>query len=775
MTQEFEILYQLVFLGTALSLVLLERVRTLQRQRVQIARRWTSNIGLFIIGTVVDTLVLPVGIYTFALHQAPGFVSRLGLSFAVELLLTFLVLDLWRYWEHRFFHRIPWLWRVHLVHHSDTQIDVTTSERHHPLEYILGTVVMIALIAALGLPAAAVGVYLLVATAVALYSHANLRLEPSLDRLLRSVVVTPSQHAVHHSNLQPETDSNYGSVLTVWDRLFGTYVDPEDARIPRFGLDYFRRPGDARLLHVLQQPFRFRKGIVDSVETEATPPSKAAEARAPMSARSKEAILGGIAGGILVCVAMWPTLLEMTTVWRTHEAYQYAWLVLPMVVYLLGWHHRSTGVLIRPRPDLTGIWVVIVAAGCWGAASLTNIDVGRHFALVLALQGVAMSSLGWKSYWKLFPTFGLLFLMVPSGDLLEIPLRLLTVKAIELFAVVAHLPHSVEGFVIFIGTNRYIVIDECSGLAFVTLGAFLGYSFGCLLYRSFLKIAALAVFGALLGIVSNVVRVNAIVLIDWMRGSQMELTAHGTIQWMALFATLGLLFYVLIRLKGDAEPETPASDALELGRPIRRFGPVLAGLSMLLIGGSAAALPANELRPPRGAHGLSLAQSISGWDLVKPADMWTVDPPSRTESINLTYRRHDRDIEVVVVEPLSPDIKLPESRLAPHDGAIWRQKQVQHESACAVSRCVRFLHSTWQRDKSQQLRHVYYAYSLGGFTTESKLGFRIAQGWQRLTGGRDHPRLIGFISDDAVLDVDELGAAFDMLRSAVAGSDQKLD
>ena len=767
MTQEFGTLYQLVFLGTAVALVLLERVRALQRQPVQIARRWTSNIGLFIIGSVVDTLVLPIGIYAFALSQAPGFVSRMGLPFAIEVLLTFLVLDLWRYWEHRFFHRIPWLWRVHLVHHSDTQIDVTTSERHHPLEYILGTVVMMALIAVLGLPAAAVGVYLLTATVVALYSHANLRLEPSLDRLLRRLVVTPSQHAVHHSDLQPETDSNYGSVLTVWDRLFGTYVDPQDAKIPRFGLDYFRRPGDARLLRVLQQPFRFRQGLVDSVEPESTAPAKAAEPRAAMTARSKEALLGGIAGAILVCVAMWPTLLEMTTVWRTHEAYQYAWLVLPMVVYLLGWHHRSTGVPIRPQPDLTGIWVVIVAAACWGAASLTNIDVGRHFAFVLALQGVAMSTLGWRSYWKLFPTFGLLFLMVPSGDVLETPLRLLTVKAIESFAVVAHLPHSVEGYVIFIGANRYIVIDECSGLSFVTLGAFLGYCFGCLLYRSFSRIAALAAFGALLGIVSNVIRVNAIVLIDWIRGSQMELTSHGTIQWIALFATLGLLFYVLSRLKGDTEQETPTIDAAGQDRPIRRFGPVLAGLSMLLIGGSAAALPANELRPARGAHAPALAQSISGWDLVKPAETWTVDPATRTESTSLMYRRNGRDIEVVIVEPLSPDIKLPESRFAPHDGAVWRQKQVQRESACAVSRCVRFLHSTWLRDKSQQLRHVYYAYSLGGFTTDSKLAFRAAQGWQRLTGQRDHPRLIGFISDDTVLEVDELGTAFDTLRTAV--------
>jgi hypothetical protein len=135
--------------------------------------------------------------------------------------------------------------------------------------------------------------------------------------------------------------------------------------------------------------------------------------------------------------------------------------------------------------------------------------------------------------------------------------------------------------------------------------------------------------------------------------------------------------------------------------------------------------------------------------------------------MTLNYRRHVRYIEVVIVEPLSPDIKLPESRLAPHDGSIWRQKQVQREAACAVSRCISFLHSTWLRDKGEQLRHVYYAYSIGSFTTESKLALRAAQGWQRLTGGRDHPRLIGFISDDAVLDVDELGAAFDTLRSAV--------
>jgi len=772
MSEGFESLYQLVFFATAVALLLLERVRALQRQPVQIARRWTSNVGLFVIGSVLNTVVLPIGIYAFAQHQPPGLLSRLDLPFAAEVLLTFLLLDLWRYWEHRLFHRVPWLWRLHLVHHSDTQIDVTTSERHHPLEFILGTAVMMGLIAAFGLPASAVGLYLLAATVVALYSHANLRLRPSLDRALKPVVVTPSVHAMHHSDLRAQTDSNYGAVLTLWDRWFGTYVDPDKASIARFGLGYFRQRRDAGLAHVLQQPFLYRRGLTDSAPIGADPIAAGAPPQTAMTRRCKEALLGGIVGCILVCLAMWPTAREMMASWRTHESYEYAWLVLPMVVYLLGWHHRSTGLRVNPQPDLTGIPVVIIAAACWGAAALTNIDVGRQIALILALQGVAMSTLGWKSYWKLFPTLALMFLMVPSGDLVEPALRVLTVKAIELFAVAAHLPHSVEGFVVFIGSNRYIVIDECSGLPFVTLGLFLGYSFGLLLYRSVFRIAALALFGAFLGIFSNVVRVNAIVLIDWLRGSQMELTAHGTIQWIALFATLGLLFYALSRLKGDAELATPPVDAPEQTHPIRRFAPVLAGLSMLLIGGSAAALPSNELLPPRGVHAGLFAQHISGWELIKPADAWAIDEQTNTESISLIYRRHGRDVEVVMVEPLSSNMKLPESRLAPHDNNVWRQKQLQRESACAASPCVKFVHSTWQRDKGQQLRHVYYAYSIGSFTTESKLAFRAVHGWHRLTGARDHPRLIGFISDDVALDVDELGAAFEMLRSVATESDR---
>lgn len=771
MTEEFDILYQLVFFTAALALFLLERVRVLQSYPVQPARRWTSNIGLFLIGAMVTAIVMPVSIYSFAAHQPPGLVSHAGLPIAIEFLLTFLLLDFWRYWEHRLFHRVPMLWRVHLVHHSDTQVDVTTSERHHPFELLIATAVMLALIAALGLSAAPVGLYLLVATVVALCSHANLRIPGGLDRRLRWLIVTPAVHAVHHSDLQRQTDSNYGSVLTVWDRIFGTYSDPEGATVQPFGLAYFHRSTDTVLARVLQQPFLYRRNLQYPPRMGTTGESSEADTVAAqrsglvMTRAGKNALLGGIAGCVLVSVVMWPTWKQLAGLWQ-NESYQYAWLVLPMVAYLLASRHHLTGSTIDFRPDFTGVPVVIFAAACWGVGALTNIDAVQQFALVLALQGVAMSALGWRSYWKLFPVLALLFLLIPAGDLLQPVLLAVTVKAIALFAALAHLPHDVQGFLVYIGDNRYIVADECSGLAYVTLAIFLGYSFGCLLYRSVVKIAALALFSAFLGVACNIMRVNAIVLIDWMRGTQMDLAAHGNIQWIALFATLMILFYVLSRLKGDAATTATADAAGEPAGGVRKLAPVLAGASALLVTASAIALPVSDAKLPRVSLNV-LPLSTSGWRLLTPEATWSVSQRGATQAIRLIFEGHGRDVNVVIVETLSPDAKLSESNLGPPDAKKWRNRQARVEAGCVGDTCVAFVHATWERDRGRETRHAYYTYSVGDYTSNSNLTVRVAYGWRRLTGNGDAPRLIGFVAEGPDLDVNEVAATFQTLQVAL--------
>ena len=767
MTLNFETLYWSAFFATAALLFLLERVRTLQREPVQAASRWASNVGLFLIGGIASAFIIPVGIHAYAEDHSAGAFARLELPFAAQILLAFLFLDIWRYWEHRLLHRVPLLWRLHLVHHSDTQIDVTTAERHHPFELLLSTAVTMLVIGALGLPAQALGIYLVTATVVALYSHANLRLPPALDRRLRWLMVTPRVHAVHHSAQQAQTDSNYGSVLTIWDRLFGTYADPERTAISHFGLSYFHLPKDSGLAGVLLQPFMYRQGLVypeRSGNRDQAAPSM------PISAGWRDALLGAAAGCILALLVLWPTWLEMLGSWRNNEAYQYAWLVIPMVVYLLGWHDRQYSLAASPRPDYKGVLVAVGAAACWGVAALMNIGVGQQFALVLALQGIAMSVVGWSAYWRLFPTLALMFLMIPSGDLLQPVLRLLTVRAIELFAVVANLPHSVDGFVVFIGNHRYVVVNECSGLPNVILATFLGYCFGLMLYRSVLKIAALALFGAFLGVFSNVLRVNAIVLIDWVRGSQMDLAAHGTIQWIALLMALALLFLALSRLSADATPAPPATVASGRATRIRRFAPVAAGLSVLLVLGFVNALIASAPQLPRGVETGALPQALLGWRLVSMAPAWNVDDASQTEFLTLAYRGRERDMRVMIVEPLSPNAKLPESRLAPDPANEWRENRVERRVSCAEASCLTLTHTIWQRGKSKELRHVYYAYTIADFTTTSKLSLRAAHGWHRLIQSGSKPQLIGLSVDDEPLSVDEAAAAFRTIQGAVDAS-----
>jgi exosortase/archaeosortase family protein len=376
-----------------------------------------------------------------------------------------------------------------------------------------------------------------------------------------------------------------------------------------------------------------------------------------------------------------------------------------------------------------------------------------------------MSALGWRTYWRLFPTLALTFLMIPSGDILQPVLRDLTVKCIELFAAVAHLPYRIDGFVVHIGEHRYVVVDACSGLPNVILGTFLGYCFGLMLYRSMLRIAALALFGAFVGILSNVLRVNAILLIDWARGSQMDLAAHGSIQWIALFVTLASLFYALNRLRAEATPAAaPVPVATERATTVGRLAPVAAGLSVLLIVGGVDRLTTDASQSPRGAGPEALPQDMLGWRLITPAPGWNVDHANHSEFLTLTYRRNGRDIRVVIVEPLSPNAKLTESRLAPGSGD-WRENRVEKRVSCVETSCLTLVHKTWLHGKSNELRHAYYAFAIGGHTTESKLQLRALHGWHRLIGSGSNPRLIGLVVDNAPLAVDEAAAAFRMLRA----------
>ena len=222
--------------------------------------RWPNNIGIILLDAVILRLILPVGLTGAAMaieNAGWGVLNLVSAPPWLAFLVALVLLDFAIYLQHVMFHAIPALWRLHRMHHADPHFDVTTGLRFHPLEILLSTVFKLAVIAALGAPAAAVLVFELVLNGTALFNHGNVALPARLDRVLRWIVVTPNMHRIHHSVRPDETNSNFGFNLPWWDRLLGTYRDraAKNERIMTIGLDRFRTLRDQRIDRMLIQPF----------------------------------------------------------------------------------------------------------------------------------------------------------------------------------------------------------------------------------------------------------------------------------------------------------------------------------------------------------------------------------------------------------------------------------------------------------------------------------------------------------------------------------------
>ena len=219
-----------VFLGLFTALALAEAWLPRRERRVPRQARWLTNLSI----TVIDTLtlrllavVLPflaIGAAADAASNGWGLFNQVALPVWLTVLATILIFDLAIWLQHLLTHKIPILWRLHRVHHADRDIDVTTAIRFHPVEIALSMLLKIGLVYVIGPPVVGIFLFEIVLNGTALFNHANLRLPPRVDAALRLIIVTPDMHRVHHSIDREEHDSNYGFALSLWDRLFGTYV-----------------------------------------------------------------------------------------------------------------------------------------------------------------------------------------------------------------------------------------------------------------------------------------------------------------------------------------------------------------------------------------------------------------------------------------------------------------------------------------------------------------------------------------------------------------------
>lgn len=248
------------FAAVLLAMAALEAAFPRRAQRLA-WRRWPSNLGLVAVATLMLRLVAPAGAVGIAIWAEPrglGLFPAIGLPFWAAVPVAVLLLDLLIYFQHRVFHAVPVLWRLHRVHHADPELDASSGLRFHPVEILLSLGIKGVAVVALGAPPEAVLLFEVLLNATSLFNHANVAIPRWLDAPLRWVLVTPDMHRVHHSEIRRETDSDFGFCLSVWDRVFGTYVaEPEKGQLGMvIGVEGYRADAQQRIDRLLVQPLK---------------------------------------------------------------------------------------------------------------------------------------------------------------------------------------------------------------------------------------------------------------------------------------------------------------------------------------------------------------------------------------------------------------------------------------------------------------------------------------------------------------------------------------
>jgi exosortase len=435
------------------------------------------------------------------------------------------------------------------------------------------------------------------------------------------------------------------------------------------------------------------------------------------------------------------SLLAMMAIWDNNATYQYGWVVMPVFLYLL-WHRRGDFTGAAPATNPWAIPAALVAAGAWLAADLLNIAEGRQFALIAMVWALTLAALGWTVFTRALPMLALLLFLVPSGGFLTIPLRHLTVEMLATFPRVFGIPFRIEGFAVFVESNRYVVINDCAGLHYLLMALFLGLVLALLIYRRWWKIAALTLFSGALAIVANGLRVVGIAAWDYITGSQMELSGHVYFDWLSL----GLLFITLLAVFAYLKKEA-FTGPTEVRRS--RF-PRLAILvpTTLVVVSAPLLLPSPGEAIPLTASP-TLPETVNGWRRTTPSADW--HPAISGEHINSTlagYRKDSRSLSVFVGETADARTKISAGAdLGMHGG--WMPGTSRERHVCDNHGCEQVRHIRLLLQKSQRVRHLYVTYAVAGSTASSQAGIRLRRAWTKLLGGAPEARLIALAVDSA--------------------------
>jgi sterol desaturase/sphingolipid hydroxylase (fatty acid hydroxylase superfamily) len=251
----------IIFAINAILLIILEAKYPYRKKVLTAMERWPGNLGLIAFDNLLLKFFLPLGLVGFCENVQKlnyGLINIFKLNHFIWGVLSFLLLDLAIYFQHIVSHKWKFFWNFHQVHHSDTDLDLTSGLRFHPGEILISTLYKMLIVLVLGISPIVFLIFEIVLNSMAMFNHSNIYIPEKLEMKLRKFIVTPQMHIIHHSVDKIDSDKNYGFNLSIWDRVFRTYTSHFNSsdQIGQLGLE---KSEDQQFFKLLIQPIN--KGL----------------------------------------------------------------------------------------------------------------------------------------------------------------------------------------------------------------------------------------------------------------------------------------------------------------------------------------------------------------------------------------------------------------------------------------------------------------------------------------------------------------------------------
>lgn len=436
------------------------------------------------------------------------------------------------------------------------------------------------------------------------------------------------------------------------------------------------------------------------------------------------------------------TVIETVAIWNASSHYRAGWLVLPTIILLLFFSRKDLRP-ITPTINWHGILCGLIFSVLWVASDLINISVLRQLALLGIIGSLVLTAAGWPLFRLLFPYLALLLLAVPIWEILLPGLKFIAVLFVSTYTKIVGIPLKTDDFALFVGSNRYVIIDYCAGLSYVLVGLLIGASYALLSYRSYFRIALISLAGGCVAILANGIRISSIISFEYFTGIDLD-DYHYLFDLPVVIPCFIALFYFLSKLKAEESICTiPPQSSKNYLPPFYTFLLVIGAAALFSIGPiytDSIELTYKNQSP------LTLEEKIGGWALLEKDVDWhpTIQSDDIVENMGI-YSLENTEIQIYVAKPHHSKTKMSGQAVNLGDKGWMTYSHLHHETFCKRERCHSYGYSSSTLKGSKRTRHIYFGYIVNGMMTSSTLNFRIHRALENITGKGSSAKYIAIV------------------------------